>query len=163
MSELGSLWDYPRPHVLRACVEAVDIDGLNHTNNAVYVDWCQRSAWSHSVALGLDLERYRALDRAMAITYSEFHYLQASREGDEVAVATWITEWDRKLTMARRFQVIRVSDGVTLLRAAMRFACIELSSGRPRRLPPEFIAGYGPAVLEQSYQNNPYRSVVNGD
>ena len=65
--------------------------------------------------------------------------------------------------MARRFQVIRVSDGVTLLRAAMRFACIELSSGRPRRLPPEFIAGYGPAVLEQSYQNNPYRSVVNGD
>lgn len=115
------------------------------------------------MALGLDLERYRALDRAMAITYSEFHYLQASREGDEVAVATWITEWDRKLTMARRFQVIRVSDGVTLLRAAMRFACIELSSGRPRRLPPEFIAGYGPAVLEQSYQNNPYRSVVNGD
>ena len=149
MSELDVLWDYPDPHVLRTRVEVDDIDGLNHTNNAVYVDWCQRVAWSHSVALGLDLERYRALDRAMAITYSEFHYLQASREGDEVAVATWIVEWDRKLTMARRFQVVRISDGVTLLRAAMRFACIEISSGRPRRLPLEFIAGYGPAVLEQ--------------
>jgi acyl-CoA thioester hydrolase len=147
MSKLEALWDDPDPHILRTCVEANDIDGLNHTNNAVYVDWCQRVAWSHSVALGLDLERYRALDRAMAITYSEFRYLQASHEGDEVAIATWIVEWDRKLTMARRFQVIRVSDGVTLLRAAMRFACIELSSGRPRRLPPEFIAGYGPAVL----------------
>lgn len=140
-------WDYPAPHLLRTRVHAGDIDGLNHTNNAVYVDWCQQAAWSHSVALGLDLERYRALDRAMVITYSEFHYLQASREGDEVAVATWIVTWDRKLTMARRFQVVRLADRVTLLRAAMRFACIELSSGRPRRLPQEFIDGYGPAVL----------------
>lgn len=147
MSELELQWDFPGPHILRTRVEPADIDGLNHTNNAVYVDWCQRAAWGHSVALGLDLERYRALDRAMAITYSEYHYLQASREGDEVAVATWIVDWDRKLTMSRRFQVIRLSDGVTLLRAAMRFACIELSSGRPRRLPPEFMQGYGPAVL----------------
>ncbi len=141
-------WDCPDPHILRTRVQAGDIDGLNHTNNAVYVNWCQQAAWSHSVALGLDLERYRALDRAMVITYSEFHYLQASREDDEVAVATWIVAWDRKLTMARRFQVIRVADGVTLLRAAMRFACVELSSGRPRRLPQAFIDGYGPAVLD---------------
>jgi acyl-CoA thioester hydrolase len=49
--------------------------------------------------------------------------------------------------MARRFQVIRLDDGATLLRGAMRFACIEISSGRPRRLPKEFIEGYGPAVL----------------
>lgn len=147
MTGLDALWDYPNPHILRTRVEAGDIDGLHHTNNAVYVDWCQRVAWSHSVALGLDLDRYRELDRAMVITYSEFHYLQASREGDPVAVATWIVDWDRKLTMARRFQVIRVTDGFTLLRAAMRFACVELSSGRPRRLPQEFISGYGPAVL----------------
>ncbi|CAA0099751.1 Uncharacterised protein [Halioglobus japonicus] len=150
MSEPDLPWDHPQPHIVYTKVQPEDIDGLNHTNNAVYVDWCQRAAWSHSVALGLDLPRYQALDRAMAITYSEYHYLQASREGDEVAVATWIVEWDRKLTMRRHFQVIRLSDGVTLLRAAMRFACIELSSGRPRRLPPEFIEGYGPAVLADS-------------
>lgn len=149
MNEPEAHWDYPDPHILRTEVEVDDMDGLNHTNNAVYVDWCQRVAWSHSVALGLDLEIYRALDRAMAITYSEFHYLQASRAGDAVAVGTWIVDWDRKLTMARRFQVIRVDDGVTLLRASMRFACIEISSGRPRRLPPEFIQGYGPAVLAE--------------
>lgn len=150
MSEPYLTWDYPHPHILHTRVQSGDIDGLNHTNNAVYVDWCQRAAWDHSVALGLDLARYQELDRAMAITYSEYHYLQASREGDEVAVATWIVDWDRKLTMARRFQVIRLNDGVTLLRAAMRFACIELSSGKPRRLPPEFIEGYGPAVLPEA-------------
>ncbi len=149
MTELTSLWDDADPHVLLTRVAPGDIDGLQHTNNAVYVRWCEQVAWSHSVSLGLDLERYRELDRAMAITRSEFDYLQSSREGDEVAVATWIVDWDRRLTMSRRFQIIRVADGVTLLRAAMRFACIELSSGRPRRLPPEFIEGYGPAVLSE--------------
>jgi acyl-CoA thioester hydrolase len=80
-------------------------------------------------------------------THSEYNYLQASREGDEIIAGTWIVDWDRRLTMARRFQVIRLDDGATLLRGAMRFACIEISSGRPRRLPKEFIEGYGPAVL----------------
>lgn len=150
MTELVHLWQYRAPHLLHTRVQADDIDGLNHTNNAVYVNWCQQAAWAHSVALGLDLERYRELDRAMVIIHSEFDYLQASREGDEVVVATWIVAWDKKLTMERRFQVIRLNDEVTLLRAGMRFACVELSSGRPRRMPPEFIAGYGPAVLGEA-------------
>ena len=138
MTDLNPLWDYPNPHTLQTQVSAQDIDGLNHTNNAVYVKWCEQVAWSHSVALGLDLERYQQLDRAMAITHSEYHYLQASRAGESVAVATWIVSWDKKLTMARRFQAIRIDDGVTLLRAGMRFACIELSTGKPRSLPKEF-------------------------
>ena len=147
MEGLRHLWQYPNPHLLHTRVKPDDMDGLNHTNNAVYVNWCEEVAWAHSVALGLDLERYRALDRAMVITHSEFDYLCASREGDEILVATWIVAWDQKITMERRFQVVRLQDEVTLLRAGMRFACVELSSGRPRRLPPEFISGYGPAVL----------------
>ncbi len=147
MTELDLKWDYSRPHLLQTHVQATDIDGLNHTNNRVYVDWCQRVAWAHSEAVGLSLERYRDLDRAMIITHSEFDYLRASQKGDEIIAATWIVEWDKKLTMARRFQIVRVADGVTLLRARMRFVCVELSTGRPRRLPPEFIAGYGPEVL----------------
>jgi acyl-CoA thioester hydrolase len=86
----------------------------------------------------------------MVITRSEYDYLQASREGDQVIVATWITDWDRKLTMHREFQVIRRSDSVTLLRARMRFACIDLTSGRPRRMPAEFLTDYGPAVLSEA-------------
>lgn len=140
-------WDYPDPHLLHTRVAPGDIDGLQHTNNAVYVRWCEQVAWSHSMALGLDLDAYQRLDRAMAITRSEYRYLQASREGDEIIAATWIVSWDGRLTMHRHFQVVRSSDAVTLMRGEMTFACIELSSGRPRRLPAEFIEGYGPAVL----------------
>ncbi len=149
VKDFTKLWDYPKPFVLETSVHSEDIDGLNHTNNTVYVKWCEQAAWAHSVSLGLDLDAYRAVNRAMAITYSEYNYLAASREGEEVSVATWITQWDRKLTMERKFQVIRHGDGKTLLRGGMRFACIELSNGRPRRLPQEFIDGYGPAILTE--------------
>ena len=148
--DLTELWDHPNPFTLPTQVAPEDIDGLNHTNNTVYVKWCEQVAWAHSVALGLDLDRYKEVNRAMAITRSEYDYLQASREGEQVVVATWITDWDRKLTMHRQFQVIRCSDSVTLLRARMRFACIDLTSGRPRRMPQEFLTGYGPAVLSEA-------------
>ncbi len=141
-------WDLPGPHTLEMEVGPGDIDGLQHTNNAVYVTWCERVAWAHSESLGLDLASYQRLNRAMVITRSEFDYLQASRLGDRVVAATWIVDWDRKLTMERHFQVVRADDGINLLRGKMKFACVDLANGRPRRLPPEFIEGYGPAVLE---------------
>ena len=59
------LLDFRDPYTLSMQVQPQDIDGLHHTNNGVYVDWCQKVAWARSVSLGLDLERYRALDRAM--------------------------------------------------------------------------------------------------
>ena len=139
-------WDHADPFFLDRLVSENDVDELLHTNNTVYVHWCQEAAWAHSKQLGLDIERYKELDRAMAITYSEYRYLRASNVGDKVKIGTWIVSWDRKLTMKREFQIIR-DDGATLLRGAMHFACIEISSGKPRRLPKEFIEGYGPAVI----------------
>ena len=81
------------------------------------------------------------------MTHCEYQYLKATRQKEELLVSTWIATWDRRLTMQRRLQIIRPADGATILRGSMRFVCIELSSGRPKRLPPEFIEGYGPAVL----------------
>ena len=60
-------WDYPHPFTLPATPCAQDIDGLNHTNNAVYVQWCEKVGWAHSEALGLGMADYLRLDRAMAI------------------------------------------------------------------------------------------------
>lgn len=143
-------WDHPQPFIALKHVLDEHIDGLQHTNNAVYVGWCGEVAWAHSEALGLGLNEYQTLDRAMAVTEATYAYLQATRAGDALAVGTWIERWDSKLTMERRFQIINCQTGATVLRASMMFVCIEISSGRPKRLPPAFIAGYGPAVIAAS-------------
>ena len=144
---LSSGWDHPSPHWLEVVPQPADIDGLNHTNNAVYVKWCEQVAWSHSVALGLDLEDYRRLDRAMAIRHGGYDYLLPSFEGETLVLGTWLTAGDGKLAMERRFQLRRTSDGQTVIRGRWELVCIDISSGRPKRMPPEFVKAYQAAVV----------------
>ena len=142
-------WDLPDPFVIDILVEASAIDEYGHANNAEYLRWVERVSWAHSERLGLDLARYRALDRAMAVHRHELDYLAPAFEGDRLRLATWIVGCDGRLTLTRRFQLWRPEDGRTLLRARTRFACIELSSGRPRRLPAEYLAIYGEALVDE--------------
>lgn len=140
-------WGLPDPFVIDIVVQPEDIDGLGHANNAVYVSWLERCAWRHSQSLGLDLAEYRRLDRAMAVVRHEVDYLASAYEGDQLQLATWIVESDQRLKMTRQFQLRRPADDLTLLRAQTTFVCIELSTGKPKRMPAEFVEGYGRALL----------------
>ena len=135
-------WDLPTPYVMELVVQASDIDAYNHVNNAVYVTWFDRAAWSHSSVLGLPIEQCLALDRGMAVRRSEIAYLRPALLDDRVAVATWLLGGNGKLRVRRRFQARRVGDGITLSRAEVEYVCIELSSGRPTRWPAEFHDKY---------------------
>lgn len=140
-------WDRPRPYVLPLRVQPGDIDEFAHVNNAVYVQWMEQCAWQHSKHLGLGFAEYQALDRGMAVLRHEIDYLASAYADEALEMATWIVSSDQRLKMDRLFQLVRVADGVTLLRARTTFVCIELSTGRPKRMPPEFIKGYG-AVMQ---------------
>jgi acyl-CoA thioester hydrolase len=135
-------FDLPRPHIIDLEVGAADIDAYNHVNNAVYVTWCDRIAWDHSAALGLPIERCLEIDRGMAVVRTVIQYLRPALLGDVVHVATWIVPVDSRLKVRRRFQIVRLADESTLARAEIEYACIELSSGRPMRWPPEFRERY---------------------
>lgn len=140
-------WDYPQPFTQFAVPQSVDIDGLDHTNNAVYVQWCEKIGWAHSEALGLSLADYRRLDRAMAIRRGEYDYVLPSALHEELTMATWLFSTGSKLTMERRFQLIRNRDQSTILRGRWDLVCIEVSTGQARRMPPEFCNVYLPACV----------------
>lgn len=146
MTEMAAGWDFPSPFTLPLTPQLSDIDGLGHTNNAVYVQWCEQAGWAHSEALGLSLDDYRRLDRAMAIREGHYDYLLPSFAGEALLLGTWLTASDGRLTMERRFQLRRASDGVTLLRGRWALVCIDISGGRPKRMPAEFLSIYGAAV-----------------
>jgi acyl-CoA thioester hydrolase len=139
---VANLWDLPAPHLLRITVTDADIDAYRHVNNAVYVTWCDRIAWDHSAHLGLPIERCLELDRGMAVVRTVISYLRPALCDDEVMLATWVLPSSSRLCVRRRFQIRRIVDGVTLARAETDYACIELSSGRPVRWPPEFRDRY---------------------
>jgi acyl-CoA thioester hydrolase len=134
--------DFPGAHVVQLEVRAADIDAYEHVNNAVYLTWLDRAAWSHSAALGLPLERCVAMRRGMAALRTEIDFVRAALAGDQVQVATWIAGGDGRLRVGRRFQVLRVADGETLARARTDYVCINLDTGRALRMPPEFTRAY---------------------
>ncbi|GHB19835.1 acyl-CoA thioesterase [Salinicola rhizosphaerae] len=140
-------WDYRDPFLLEFTVERSSIDHYGHVNNAEYLRWNERASWDHSRHLGLTLDDYRALDRGMVVHRHELDYLAPAFEGDHLTLATWIVACDGRLTLTRRFQLIDAATSRTLLRAQTRFACIELSSGRPKRMPARFVDVYGSACV----------------
>lgn len=136
-------WDYGTPAFHRY-IKVVDehIDIMGHTNNVVYVSWLEDVAWGHSQALGLGWDKYQQLNRAMVARRHEVDYLAATFAGDELVMGTWIVENDRKLSITRRYQLIRVKDGVTVLRGCTKWVCVAIDSGKPKRMPVEFVDGY---------------------
>ena len=137
-------WDLPSPHVAAVTVVASNIDAYGHVNNAVYMTWFDRAAWEHSAALGLPIEKCLQLDRGMAVLRSVIAYLRPAMLGNRIHVATWLLPADGKLRVRRRFQARCEGADSTLARAEIEYACIELSSGRPARWPPEFRERYVP-------------------
>jgi acyl-CoA thioester hydrolase len=135
-------WDLPTPYLAMLAVAAADIDAYDHVNNAVYMTWFDRAAWQHSAALGLPIEKCLEMDKGMAVLRSTIAYLRPALLGDIIHVATWLLPAEGKLRVRRRFQVRRNADSETLARAEIEYACIELSTGRPARWPPEFRERY---------------------
>jgi acyl-CoA thioester hydrolase len=135
-------FDHPAPHVIELAVQPEDIDAYEHVNNAVYLTWLDRAAWSHSTALGVPLGQCVALRRGMAAHRIEIEYRRAAVRGDVVQAATWIANTDGRLRAERRFQVLRKADRETLARARIDYVCINLDTGRAVRMPESFARAY---------------------
>jgi acyl-CoA thioester hydrolase len=90
------------------------------------------------------------------------HYLGAAYEGDRIEVGTWPVLNDGRLRIDRRFQIRRKSDGQTLVRALVHYVCIDLQTGKPKRMPIEFTKyTVAPAVAEAvARETEPYQPGV---
>ena len=138
------IWDVPEPHQIRVTVEAEHQDRFGHTNNVQYLRWLEDVAWSHSQSLGLDFQTYQQRGVGCVARRHELDYLAASFQGDELAVGTWVHSNDGRLSMWRAYQIIRVADGRTVLRGRTHWVCVDMQTGRPKRMPADYVAAYRP-------------------
>ncbi|MDE2401183.1 MAG: acyl-CoA thioesterase [Burkholderiales bacterium] len=139
-------WDHPHPHILSISVQAQHIDLMQHTNNVVYLQWVSDVAWDHSHQLGLGPDDYAALGHGLVVRQHELHYLAATRLGERLLLATWITHVD-KLSLHRHYQFIREGDGLTVFRGTTHYVCVDIVQGKVRRMPGAFFDTYSAAAL----------------
>jgi acyl-CoA thioester hydrolase len=145
-----AIWDVAQPFVEVTTIQPGDIDRFGHTNNVVYLSMLERIAWAHSVSLGIDFDTFEQLGAGCVARRHELDYLAPTFAGDQLWLATWVHENDFRLSMWRRYQIVRASDRKTVLRGQTQWVCVDMKSGRPKRMPPQF----------QAYQPWPRRSDV---
>lgn len=139
-------WQFPNPFIQTIRVKQSETDRLGHTNNVSYLKWLESIAWEHMESLACGWEINQKLGKAMAITHTEMSYLHASYADEELILATWITRSDFRLTSERAFEIFRLKDLNKILTANMKFACIDLKTGRASKMPLELQDAHRNAI-----------------
>jgi acyl-CoA thioester hydrolase len=111
-----------------------EIDELGHVNNIVYLKWTQRAAVRHSDAQGWRTADYQQLGQGWVVRSHSIEYLQPAYLGEGIVVRTWVADM-KKVTSARRFEIVRITDDVVLAKAITNWAFINFQTGNLCRIP----------------------------
>ena len=126
------------------------IDSLGHASNVAYVQWIQDAAVAHSVAVGLDLGGYQRIGAVFVIRRHEVDYLRPVLRGARLEVRTWIDSV-MAAKCKRATEIVRIADDrepapeIVCARAMTTWGFVEMSAGRPTRIPDEVRAAFGVA------------------
>ena len=105
------------------------------------------AAYTHSESLGLSVDDYLNIGVAMVAKRHELNYIAATFVNDELIIGTWIATNDNRFNSQRNYQIIRLSDDKTILRAETDWVSMNIQTGKPQRMPEEFIQCYKPTIL----------------
>lgn len=128
---------------LKIKVKTEHIDVLGHVNNVVYVQWMQDVASAHIETLGVGLDQYLEMKHAMVAVEHHVQYRKAAMLDDDIILRTWLYEINA-LYSFRQYAFFNAKDRSLLFTGNTKWACIEIASGRPKRMSPTFIQAYQP-------------------
>jgi acyl-CoA thioester hydrolase len=118
-----------------------EIDELGHANNVEYIRWMQSAAVAHSAAQGWPAARYAALGQGWVVRAHSIEYLLPAFSHDQIVVETWVATM-KKVSSLRRYRMVRKGDAGLLATAETNWAFVDLTSGRPARIPPEIALAF---------------------
>lgn len=138
----------PPPGVfqMRRFVEWRDIDLAQHVNNATYMTYFEDCSIRDAMAHGWPMARMTEAGFGIVARRYRIEYKLPALMGDELEVATWISDVKRS-TAVRHFTITRVSDQTLLARAHALWVWVDLATGRPIRIEPEFVADFASNVV----------------
>ena len=125
--------------------EAIDSNG--HVNNVQYVQWMQDVASAHIKTLGLGVQEYLKLKHAMVAVEHHVQYRKVALEGEELILRTWLSDLNA-LYSFRQYAFYRPQDKSLLFMGNTQWACVEIATGRPKRMSPTFTQAYQPLAAD---------------
>jgi acyl-CoA thioester hydrolase len=138
----------PPPGVFKMArkVQWRDIDQAEHVNNATYMAYLEDCGVAVAAAHGWSMARMMEEGFGIVARRYRIEYRQAAFLGDELEIATWLSD-AKRATAVRHYTIRRISDDALLARAHVLWVWIDLASGRPIRIPDGFLADFGPNIV----------------
>lgn len=136
----------PDVYTYRRTVAWHDLDMMRHVNNAVYLTYLEEAGFGVCEAYGWPVERM--IEVGFGIVAGRYHleYKQAARLGDELAIATWASH-ARRTTAYRHYVIRRRGDNALIGRASALWVWVDLQTGRPIRIPQDFVDDFRANVV----------------
>ena len=116
------------------------IDELGHANNVETLRWVEAVGRAHLTAVGFPLDRLLATGGAFVARRHEIDYMRSVLLGDRLTVRTRVAAMGGARSVR---EVSMVRDGEETARARTEWAYVDLTTGRPRRVPGEILAAFG--------------------
>lgn len=138
----------PPPGVFKILrgVDWGDIDQMRHVNNAVYMDYVTECGMQVLAAYDWPWERMIANGFAIFLRRNQIQYLQPALQDDVLEIATWVSNI-RRSTATRHYEITRLRDNSTIARVNAFSVWVNMSKGKPIRIPPKFLADFRPNIV----------------
>ena len=120
----------------------MEIDALGHVNNAEYLAYIEECGVQVLGAFGWSMQLTVEAGFAIVARRHRIEYQQAALLDDELEIATWISDVKRA-TCIRNYAITRLSDEAPIVRARTLWVWVAIDSGRPIRIPSDFIEAFG--------------------
>lgn len=137
----------PGIYRMRRRVEWRDIDRAQHVNNANYLAYIEECNVAAAEAYGGSMARI--MERGVAIVARRYRieYREPAVMGDELEVTSFLADVKRA-TAVRHNEIRRVVDDALLARSYALWVFVDLETGRPIRIPPDFMDTFKPNIAE---------------
>jgi acyl-CoA thioester hydrolase len=134
---------------VRRKVSWQEIDLAQHVNNAAYLNYIDDCGMQVIAAHHWPVQRMIREGFAIIIRKHQIHYASPAILDDELSITTWVS--DIRRSMATRHYVIhRVGDNAFIASIHSLGVWVELSSGRPIRIPQELLDDFAPNITTSS-------------
>lgn len=133
----------PIPDTCRISTEVrvmyFDTDAGGVVHNIVYLRFIETARTLLAIQMGMDFEEIQRTGIHAVVTRTEIDYKRPARLGEILRVQGRVTEWSG-IRFWVEFEVIRASDNAVLATSRQALALVQVSTGKPVRLPAGFPA-----------------------
>lgn len=116
-------------------VQQHDIDGLNHVNNVVYLQWVQDVATAHWQSLAsMEIQK----KYSWVVLKHEIEYFSPALLNDVLTVKTWV-EKSEGVRSERHVEFYNHNTKKLLVRAKTNWCLLDANTMRPRRIEEDIL------------------------